>query len=164
MNSEVEIVPAASQDEIAEARRLFEEYGRSLSFSLCFQGFSEELASLPGAYAPPAGRLLLARVPEGFAGCVALRPIDAATGEVKRLYVAPEFRKKRIGRMMAERVIEEARKIGYAKLRLDTLTAMTEARSLYRSLGFYETAPYHASPLSGTVYMELVLAPAPERV
>jgi GNAT superfamily N-acetyltransferase len=151
------IRPAADALDIAEARALFEEYARWLAVDLCFQGFAAELASLPGAYAPPRGRLLLAGPPERAQGCIALRPIDAVTGEVKRLYVRPEARGSRLGRRLATALIDQARGIGYRELKLDTLAHMTEARSLYESLGFSQCAPYYRNPLPGVIYMSLVL-------
>lgn len=149
--------------DIALARSLFEEYAAWLDFDLCFQGFAQELATLPGAYARPRGRLLLAGSPGDAFGCVALRPIgDGAPheGEVKRLYVQPRARGDGWGRALARKVIDEARSSGYRTLRLDTLARMTEARALYRSLGFIETEPYYANPLEGTVYLALDLTSA----
>ena len=151
--------------DVALARSLFEEYARWLNEDLCFQGFAQELATLPGAYAPPRGRLLLAG-PSGDAfGCVALRPLhddnqhtDAANvAEVKRLYVQPRARGGHWGRRLASLVIEEARRIGYRELKLDTLQRMTQARHLYESLGFVECEPYYHNPLGAPVYMRLDL-------
>jgi putative acetyltransferase len=152
----IDIVPATSEDHIATARRLFREYEASLGIELTFQGFAQEVAGLPGAYAPPAGRLLLAAGAEP-AGCVALRPLDGGICEMKRLYVRPTARGARLGRRLAETVIREARAIGYARMRLDTLPSMKEAFALYQTLGFLEIAPYYATPIAGTRFMELSL-------
>ena len=153
----MEIVQAVTPGQVAEARALFREYASSLGIDLCFQGFEQELVSLPGAYAPPRGRLLLATDSGALAGCVALRPLDDSACEMKRLYVRPEFRGRRAGRRLAERVVAEARSIGYARMRLDTLPSMKEAFALYQTLGFREIAPYCENPIIGTRFMELDL-------
>ncbi len=152
------ITPAESAAQVMEARALFLEYAQSLGFSLCFQGFDEELAGLPGKYAAPNGRLLLAHVEGQLAGCVALQPIDSRACEMKRLYVRPEYRGKGVGRALAQAVVEAGRQIGYRIMRLDTLTSMPEAMALYRSMGFVESAPYRFNPIEGAVYMALPLA------
>ena len=149
--------PATSAGDLAEARRLFKEYEASLDVDLRYQGFEQELAALPGAYAPPGGRLLLAADDSVPAGCVALRPLGGDVCEMKRLYVCPAARGRRVGRLLAETVIREARLIGYSRMRLDTLPSMKEALALYRALGFEEIAPYYASPVAGTRFMELAL-------
>ena len=150
--------PVTSAGDLAEARRLFKEYEASLDVDLRYQGFEQELAALPGAYAPPRGRLLLAADDSVPAGCVALRPLGGDVCEMKRLYVCPAARGRRVGRLLAETVIREARLIGYSRMRLDTLPSMKEALALYRALGFEEIAPYYASPVAGTRFMELALA------
>ena len=153
----MQIIGATALPDIERARSLFREYETSLGVDLCFQGFEQELAGLPGAYARPSGRLLLAVDDGRPAGCIALRPLGADGCEMKRLYVRPEFRGRRVGRLLAERLLAEARAIGYARLRLDTLPSMKEAIPLYRSLGFAEIAPYYANPVPGALFMELAL-------
>jgi len=153
----VEIVRATSAAQIATARMLFKEYEASLGIELTFQGFAQEVLALPGAYAPPAGRLLLATGGAGPAGCVALRPLEGGLCEMKRLYVRPTARGTRLGRRLAETVIGEARAIGYMRMRLDTLPSMKEAFALYQTLGFREIAPYYKTPVVGTRFMELDL-------
>ena len=141
-----------------DVRALFQEYSALVSEALCFQGFDEELAGLPGAYAPPEGALLIARDAQQAAGCVALRRVDAATGEMKRMYVRDAYRGHGLGRRLAVAVIEEARARGYARLVLDTLPKLAPAIALYRDLGFRDTGPYLACPTPGAVCFELRLS------
>ncbi|MEA2712773.1 MAG: hypothetical protein QOK27_734 [Gemmatimonadales bacterium] len=155
------IRPAHGGKALGAARQLFEEYAASLDVSLCFQGFDEELSSLPGAYAPPRGRLLLAYRDDESAGCVALRPLEPDTCEMKRLYVRPAYRSSGVGRLLAERLIHEAATAGYRRMRLDTLPTMEAALALYRRLGFREIAPYTANPVKGAVFLELQLNRSP---
>jgi ribosomal protein S18 acetylase RimI-like enzyme len=143
----------------AAARTLFEEYQQSLGFSLCFQNFDAELAGLPGAYAPPQGRLLLAFAGTEPAGCIALRRIGEEICEMKRLWVRPAFRGTGLGRRLVETLISEARVIGYRRVRLDTLPSMTAAQALYLSLGFLDIPPYNDHPIEGTRFMEAILPP-----
>ena len=152
------IVPAETRADIEVARSLFLEYAASLGFDLGFQGFDDELSDLPGDYALPRGRLFLAVTGGGAAGCVALRELDADTCEMKRLYVRPAFRGKGVGRALAQRAIEEARSIGYRKMRLDAIESMREAVALYRSLGFVEIAPYRFNPVQGALFLEMSLS------
>jgi putative acetyltransferase len=149
---------ATTTDDIERARALFVEYAQWLKVDLCFQGFAEELKALPGAYAPPRGRLLLAGTGHDAFACIALRPLEGAgLAEVKRLYVRPAHRGERWGYRLAEELIAEARAIGYRELKLDTLEWMTPARALYASLGFRECGAYYDNPLAGVVYMRLEL-------
>lgn len=149
---------AESQTQIAHIRELFLEYEKSLGFSLCFQSFDKELAGLPGDYAPPDGRLLLAEFDGQPAGCIALHKIDDGICEMKRLFLRPQFRGKGLGRVLANRIIDEARAIGYQRMRLDTVEpVMKDAVAMYRKIGFREIAPYRANPIPGALYMELLL-------
>ena len=146
--------------DIAAARRLIRAYTDWLSVDLCFQGVERELDELPGAYAPPRGRLLLARVGGEVVGCVGLRPLEGDVCEMKRLWVEPGFAGIGLGRALAERVVAEARALRYRAMRLDTLQPRLErAQRLYRSMGFREIPPYYDNPLPGVVMMELALDP-----
>jgi ribosomal protein S18 acetylase RimI-like enzyme len=148
---------------VATVRELFEEYGRSIGIDLEFQGFVEELRSLPGAYSPPRGRLKLARYGTEIVGCAALRPRSRTVAEIKRLYVRDRFRGRGLGRRLTERVVADARRIGYRRIVLDTLSTMTVAIALYRSLGFVETLPYYNNPIPGARFFARSLVPkAPE--
>ena len=153
----VEIRQVVHATDIAIVKTLFREYETSLDIDLCFQGFEQELAALPGAYSPPAGRLLLAMIGSDAAGCIALRPLSSGDCEMKRLYVRPRFRSEGIGRLLASRIIEEARKAGYSRMCLDTLPSMTSAIALYESLGFVEISPYYPNPVEGALYFALDL-------
>jgi len=157
LDARFRMTPAQGAADIAAARDLFREYADSLGVSLDFQGFDEELATLPGAYAPPAGRLLLARSGTDIAGCVGLRPLDADRGEMKRLYLRPHFRGTGLGRRLAEAVIAEARAAGYRSVVLDSLASMSEARALYDRLGFRAIPAYYDNPLPGVLYAALDL-------
>lgn len=158
LSSSIQLSQAETPSQIEQARELFLEYAQSLGFSLCFQNFNQELASLPGEYAPPDGRLFLAQHNEQTAGCGALHRIDANSGEMKRLFVRPGFRGLGLGRILAEHIIAEAASIGFQRLRLDTVTGtMDDAIALYRRLGFREIAPYRTNPIAGALYMELDL-------
>ena len=158
-SSSAGIRQATTVDDIAHARALFVEYAEWLKVDLCFQGFAEELQTLPGTYAPPHGRLLLAGSEHDAFGCIALRPLaGAVVAEVKRMYVQPARRGEGWANRMAEELIAQARAIGYRQLKLDTLDWMTAARALYARLGFSECAAYYDNPLTGVVYMHLELA------
>ncbi len=154
--SSVTVVHASPHD-LPEARALFEEYARSLDFDLGFQGFAAELAGLPGAYAPPSGRLLLARADGVVAGCVALRAIGDGECEMKRLFVRPRFLGRGIGRRLAESIVMEGRAAGHRAMKLDTVSSMKAAIALYESLGFRDVAPYRENPIDGARFMELRL-------
>ncbi|MEK6797466.1 MAG: GNAT family N-acetyltransferase [Planctomycetota bacterium] len=187
----VQLIEAYGAEHVPVVRRLFIEYAQSLGFSLCFQGFDREVAELPGAYAPPAGRLFLARrqlagpapteAPASspvaragshpaarpgpsevahsgdFIGCIALRKIGEGVCEMKRLYVRPQARGHGVGQFLVERLLREARAIGYAKILLDTLDRMQTAIAIYRSFGFKECAPYSYHPVPGSRCFELPL-------
>lgn len=147
-----------SPEHIAQARELFLEYAQSLGFSLCFQNFDRELAGLPGDYVPPDGRLLIAEYDDQLAACVALHKLDADICEMKRLYLRSQFRGKGLGRILANRIIADARQIGYRRMRLDTVEpVMKDAVAMYRKLGFKEIPAYRPNPNPGTLYMELLL-------
>ncbi|MGE0873089.1 MAG: GNAT family N-acetyltransferase [Burkholderiales bacterium] len=149
---------ADSPEAVATARSLFREYADAIGTSLEYQGFSAELAALPAPYVPPRGALLIAYVDGSAAGCAGLRPIDDASGEMKRLYVRPDCRGLGLGRRLVEAVVRSARDAGYRALRLDTLPGMATAQTLYRQLGFVETPPYGDTYLPGTRFYELDLA------
>ncbi len=161
--SRIDLIQATLPEHVEQVRCLFLEYGRSLGFSLCFQSFEEELKTLPGAYGPPSGRLLLARYLAGSAldhaaGCIALRKLESGICEMKRLYVRSEDRGRGLGRMLVERLIAEARAAGYKRMRLDTVeSAMKDAVALYRRIGFQEIEPYSTIPIESALWMELRL-------
>jgi carbonic anhydrase len=148
-----EPVLVRTASDLDEVRALFQEYADSLPFALDFQGFDRELAELPGAYAAPRGALLLVR----GEGCVGLRPLDGGACEMKRLYVRPSARGRGVGRLLVEAVVAEARRLGYARMRLDTTPGMERAQALYEQLGFGEIEPYRVNPVAGTRYLELEL-------
>jgi GNAT superfamily N-acetyltransferase len=149
---------AETAEQIEQARHLFREYQSWLQIDLCFQNFERELTQLPGDYAQPAGRLLLAYEESQLAGCVALRKIDERICEMKRLFLRAEFRGHGLGRRLIETVIREAKQIGYERMRLDTLPPkMNDAIDLYRSYGFKEIASYYDNPVPGAIFMELDL-------
>ena len=154
----MKLIQAESTEEIISARELFKEYSAGLGIDLCFQSFEKELAELPGGYAPPSGRLLVAIAENQSGGCVALRKIADGICEMKRLYVRPEFRGTGLGHALAEAIILAAREIGYQRMRLDTLPGkMDRAIAMYRSLGFKEIRPYYSNPVEGALFMELEL-------
>ena len=151
------ITKAKSKSSINNTRELFREYASSLGFELSFQDFDKELAGLPGEYAPPYGCILLARVDGSIAGCVALRKIENDICEMKRLYVRSQFRGRKIGQKLAARIIEEAGRLGYKTMRLDTVPQMKEAVALYRSFGFTQIPPYRHNPIPGAMFFEMSL-------
>ena len=155
----MKLIQATSPEEITLARQLFEEYASWLEINLCFQNFDKELAGLPGDYALPRGRLLLAIEDEQLAGCVALRPLPDRACEMKRLYVRPTFRGRGLGRKLVATILEAAREIGYERMLLDTLPGkMDQALAMYRRLGFKEIEAYYDNPVEGATFMELSLA------
>ena len=151
------IKQAETPGEIDEVRRLFLEFEAFLGIDLCFEGFEEELAGLPGKYAPPGGALLMGLEKDNVSGCVALRALARGECEMKRLFVRPEFRRTGLGRLLAHEVIGVACQLGYSLMRLDTFENLTEAIGLYESLGFRKTDAYYENPLRNVVYMELDL-------
>jgi GNAT superfamily N-acetyltransferase len=153
----LQIVLAVTKTEIEIVREMFREYQRALGVDLCFQGFADEVAGLPGSYAPPRGRLLLALDGDDVIGCIALRPLGEDACEMKRLYLRPTARGKGAGRALALHVIAEARAIGYRTMRLDTLPMMREAHALYESLGFRTIPAYYDNPVPGALFMERAL-------
>ncbi len=155
MKQTTRIFEADSEDFLSATRELFLEYANSLPFALDFQDFDEEISNLPGEYSRPEGCILVALAGDGPAGCVALRKLEENICEMKRLYVRPEFRGLKLGRRLAKRVIDEAKKIGYGRMRLDTVSGMTEAITLYRSLGFKGISQYRMNPLPDAMFFEL---------
>jgi len=153
----IELRPACLPDDLQRVRQMFRAYAESLGFDLCFQNFEDELANLPGKYAPPKGQLILAWAGNQPVGCVALRPVDTSTGEMKRLYVQPDQRGQHLGHRLAERICQEARVAGYQRICLDTLPSMTSALQLYEALGFKPVDPYVFNPLEGAIFLGLDL-------
>lgn|SRR5262249_11747409 len=153
------IAQAETPEQIAQARELMVEYAATLGFELCFQNFEEEMRTLPGRYAAPRGRLLLAFCDGKAAGVVAMRPLDEpGVCEMKRLYVRPGFRGKSLGRALAAELIVTARVIGYQRMRLDTVPGkMDRAIAMYREMGFRQIEAYYPSPVRHTLFMELAL-------
>ena len=147
----------AAYDNLDAVRDLFREYAKGLGVDLCFQDFEHELSTLPGKYARPKGRLYLAYDQGEAIACIALRPIDERIGEVKRLYVKPTHRRQGLSKILVERIIDDARSLGYKRLVLDTLNTMTPAMNLYKSLGFVEIEAYYPNPLEGATYFALEL-------
>lgn len=156
----IKIFQAETAEHFQTARTLMQEYAAALGISLCFQNFEEELRTLPGKYAPPGGRLLLAEVEGCIAGMIALRSVDEpGVCEMKRLYVRPEFRGYALGQRLVDELVAQALTIGYRRMRLDTIQGrMDHAIALYRTLGFREIPPYYVSPVKETLFLELELS------
>jgi ribosomal protein S18 acetylase RimI-like enzyme len=148
---------AESAEDIEIVRRLFREYETSLGINLCFQNFESELAGLPGKYAPPEGRLYLAFEDGQVAGCAGLRKFEDGICELKRLYVPSRYRGRGVGRQLTLQATNDAREIGYVRMRLDTLPSMGRAQELYRTLGFKPIAAYTNNPVVGAAFLELIL-------
>lgn len=149
---------AESDDDLRDARALLDEYVESLGFDLDFQNVEKELADFPGEYAPPGGCILIVRDLDGDpVGCVALRELEPGVCEMKRMYVSPGVRGRGLGRALAMGLIDNARRLGYRRMRLDTLASMEAANELYRSLGFRSIEPYRHNPFADAVYMELTI-------
>ena len=156
--NDVSIAEAVTADDIGHIRRLFRIYADWLNVDLCFQDFEDELATLPGKYAPPHGRLLLARVGGEVAGCVGLRPLEDGICEMKRLWVEPGFLGLGIGKRLAESIVDAGRKLGYETMRLDTMPERLKAAGhIYETLGFKAIPDYYHNPLDGVVMFELSL-------
>ena len=153
----LDIRPIRSDEDVELARRLFREYESDIGVDLCFQGFAQELAGLPGDYVPARGCLLIARWAGEPVGCVAMRPHGDDICEMKRLYVRPGQRGRHVGRALVEAIIAEAGRVGYRRMRLDTLPSMATAIAMYRRLGFVEIDPYTSNPVAGALFMELTI-------
>ncbi|MCU1234534.1 MAG: GCN5-related N-acetyltransferase [Candidatus Solibacter sp.] len=153
----MQILAVAEPAQIEQVRLLFQEYWDSFDFTPCFQNFSQEVAALPGDYAPPGGALALALVQGRPAGCAALRRIDDARGEVKRLYVRSEFRGLGLGKALLDWVIAQARALGYREVVGDTMPVMERALEMYLRYGFQRTGPYAANPTPGAIYIRFRL-------
>ncbi len=154
---DIRIAAVEDANGLAHVRSLFMEYAEWLDVDLCFQGFDTEMEQFPGFYSPPGGLLLLARVDGAPAGAVGLRPLDDGVCEMKRMYVRQPWRNLKLGRLLAERVIGEARRLGYCRMCLDTLARLTAAETLYKSLGFRRIDAYYDNPLDGVRYYALDL-------
>lgn len=155
------IAEAREAADIEACRALFTEYQRELGVSLCFQGFDRELATLPGDYAPPRGRLWLARVAGAPAACVAMRPLQPGIAEMKRMYVRPAHRGTGLGRRLAQLAIGTARELGYQRLVLDTLPQLRTALALYAGLGFVQAPKYNDNPIENVRFLSMDLSPEP---
>ncbi len=156
-NISLKFVEEEDLENLENVKILFTEYSNSLDIDLCFQDFNNELKTLPGKYIKPSGSLILVFVDENLAGCVALKKLEDKVCELKRLFVRNQFRGLKIGKILLEEIVKEAKEIGYAYMRLDTLPSMKSAQGLYEKLGFYDIEPYTYNPIEGARYMELKL-------
>lgn len=154
----IQIQPAYNRLDLI--RELFTEYTDMLGIDLTFQGFDEEIHTLPGKYALPKGRLYIAVCDDDLAGCIALRPLDEKCCEMKRLFVRPQFRGLKIGKLLIDTIIAEAKNMQYKYMVLDSLSSLEKAVSIYKSMGFCETEPYYNNPIPGAVYLRLDLGSA----
>jgi len=154
----IQIQPAYNRLDLI--RELFTEYTDMLGIDLTFQGFDEEIHTLPGKYALPKGRLYIAVCDDDLAGCIALRPLDEKCCEMKRLFVRPQFRGLKIGKLLIDTIIAEAKNMQYEYMVLDSLSSLEKAVSIYKSMGFCETEPYYNNPIPGAVYLRLDLGSA----
>jgi len=153
----IDVIIASMPAQLEECRILFQEYADWLGIDLSYQGWAQELAALPGNYAPPLGKLLLAMANEQTAGCVAMRPMNETVCEMKRLFVRPAFRGMGIGQQLAQGILDDARQQGYTSMRLDTLPHLQAAIRLYEQLGFVRCSAYYDSPIENTIFMEMIL-------
>lgn len=158
MKIEKFVITSVRSGDMDEVRKLFREYEAFLGVDLCFQDFEQELADLPGKYTPPSGALLLARTTDRIAGCVALRELEQGACEMKRLFVRPEYRGTGLGRRLAERIVEDAKLIGYLRMKLDTFEFLEGAVHIYKQMGFYKTGSYYDNPHDEVQYWELDLS------
>ena len=158
MSVSFHIKPVRTPEDLEATIALFYAYAEFLGVDLTYQKFADEMAAMPGKYAPPKGELLLARGQDGVAlGCVGLRPLETGICEMKRLYVAPQARGLKLGRALADAVLAEARRIGYAEMRLDTLPKLKAAIALYENMGFVQIPAYYDTPIAGTLFFRLKL-------
>jgi GNAT superfamily N-acetyltransferase len=158
VQKEFSFIIATTEKHFADGRMLFEAYATSLNFNLCFQGFTEELQNLNEQYNLPTGALIIAYDEEKPIAVVGVRQFEAAKGELKRMYTLPEYRGKKIGRLLLSNALQVANELGYQQLLLDTLPEMQAAIKLYGEFGFIETTPYRYNPFDAAIYMKKELS------